>query len=501
MSKAITMGSLSAASLKPDHRVATAYLGTDGRKWLASGGFALAALILLLVGAVSYESARTAHERALKVAHTHEVIQAIQETLVLMTDAETGQRGYLITGRNEYLEPFDRARTRFAPALERLRGLIADNSAQAAHLDRLASLGRDKLAVLAQGPDLRVNAEGLREAIQNGAGKRLMDLIRAEVETMTAAERELLAQRARESEESATFTKQIIVLGFAFSLALITGSFLLMRQQILERRRAEAMVRALNQRLERHAAQLEVSNRELEGFSYSVSHDLRIPLRAVSGYAQIMEEDYGAQLDSEGLRLLGLVRGNAHMMNRLIDDLLTFSRLGSKPLHKTGVDMEQLARLAIQQCALVEAAEQAPAGAREIRVGALPAAPGDAGLLRQVWTNLVSNAIKYSSTRTPAVIEISGEADGREAVYRVRDNGVGFDMRYANKLFGVFQRLHGADEYPGTGVGLAIVQRIVTRHGGRIWADARLGEGATFTFTLPLAAADTGDDNARPARD
>jgi light-regulated signal transduction histidine kinase (bacteriophytochrome) len=312
-------------------------------------------------------------------------------------------------------------------------------------------------------------------------------------------ELQLLEQRARDSDESAVFTKQIIVAGFALSLALILASYLLLRQEAKERSRAEHQVHALNKRLSRRAAQLEVSNRELEGFSYSVSHDLRIPLRAVSGYAQIMEEDYAAVLDDEGRRLLALVRGNANGMNALIDDLLAFSRLGTKQLQKSNVDMEQLVRFAIQQCCAADAGSGAPAP--EIQIGALPRAPGDANLLRQVWTNLIANAIKYSATRTPVRIEISGELDGAEALYHVRDNGIGFDMRYAGKLFGVFQRLHGADEYSGTGVGLAIVQRIVARHGGRVWADAEPDRGATFSFTLPLSAAETGEDDARPAGD
>jgi signal transduction histidine kinase len=493
----------SATALKAGSRTDSMRFRLVNRKWLIGAGFALAAAILFLVGAVSFQSAQTAQQRALSVAHTHEVMQSIQEVLTLMTDAETGQRGFLVTGRDEYLEPFVRAKARLPQALERLRGLTADNPEQRVRLGRMERYGNDKLALLALTPGLRTDVDKLREAIQGGAGKRVMDLFRAEIASMTRAEQALLEQRGRESEESAAFTKQITIAGFALSLALIGVSYLMLRQEGEERARAEAQVHALNSRLARRATQLEVSNRELEGFSYSVSHDLRIPLRAVSGYAQIMEEDYGAGLDGEGRRLLALVRGNANMMNTLIDDLLTFSRLGNKALKKSEIDMEQLARAAVQQCASAEAAGQASSEAapREIRIGRLPNAPGDAALLRQVWTNLIANAIKYSAARSPAHIEVSGDVQGDEAVYHVRDNGVGFDMRYAHKLFGVFQRLHGVDEYPGTGVGLAIVQRVVMRHGGRVWADAKPEQGATFSFTLPLAATEPGEDDARPAGD
>jgi light-regulated signal transduction histidine kinase (bacteriophytochrome) len=216
---------------------------------------------------------------------------------------------------------------------------------------------------------------------------------------------------------------------------------------------------------------------ELESFSYSVSHDLRAPLRAVDGYARMLEEDYGERLDAEGRRLLGVVRESATRMGRLIDDLLAFSRLGRQEPARRRVDMDALVREAIAE---VRAGSDAP-----IQASALPAADADPAMLKQVWVNLISNAIKYSSKRAEARVEIGGREDARERVYWVRDNGAGFDMRYADKLFGVFQRLHRAEEFPGTGVGLALVHRVVTRHGGRVWAEGKPGEGACFYFSLP----------------
>jgi signal transduction histidine kinase len=230
-----------------------------------------------------------------------------------------------------------------------------------------------------------------------------------------------------------------------------------------------------------HAAELEARVRErtaeLESFSYSVSHDLRAPLRAVDGYARMLEEDYGERLDAEGRRLLGVVRESATRMGRLIDDLLAFSRLGRQEPARRRVDMDALVREAIAE---VRAGSDAP-----IQASALPAADADPAMLKQVWVNLISNAIKYSSKRAEARVEIGGREDARERVYWVRDNGAGFDMRYADKLFGVFQRLHRAEEFPGTGVGLALVHRVVTRHGGRVWAEGKPGEGACFYFSLP----------------
>jgi PAS domain S-box-containing protein len=250
---------------------------------------------------------------------------------------------------------------------------------------------------------------------------------------------------------------------------------------ITERKHAEERIRALATDLENRARQLEVANKELESFSYSVSHDLRSPLRAIDGFSRLLEEDYQKVLDAEGLRLLSVIRQSSQRMATLIDDLLAFSQLGRKALSVEKIDMRQLVADAIE-----DVRSAAPSSGPEMSTGELPAASGDRILLRQVWVNLISNAFKYSSKNERPRVEIGSRTDdGGNAVYYVRDNGVGFDMRYYDKLFGVFQRLHRADEFPGTGVGLAIVQRVVARHGGRVWAEARPGNGATFFFSIP----------------
>ena len=250
-------------------------------------------------------------------------------------------------------------------------------------------------------------------------------------------------------------------------------------------RRSEGMFRELNAELERRVsertAQLEEANKELEAFSYSVSHDLRAPLRAIDGFSRMIVEDHGERLEPEGRRLLGVVSANARRMAQLIDDLLRLSRLGRSEMRRTSVDMASLARAAFEE--IVEAPEAR--GRIEFRVGDLPRAEGDPALLMQVWVNLLSNAVKFSAHREWPVIEIEGEGEGPSAVYRVRDNGAGFNMAYSGKLFGVFQRLHAPSEFEGTGVGLALVRRIVLRHGGRVWAEGKVGEGATFFFSLP----------------
>ena len=267
----------------------------------------------------------------------------------------------------------------------------------------------------------------------------------------------------------------------------LEASNITLGREMAERARAEDQLRELNIELERRVdartAQLEAANKELESFSYSVSHDLRAPVRAIIGFSRMLAEEHNDKLDMEAQRLLGIVQSEAHRMGALIDDLLAFSRLGRQAMQIVDIDMTQLARATYENLMA-----QHPNNNVEFHLGALPRARGDRGLLGQVWANLLANALKFSSKQLKPCIEVSAISDESEYVYFVRDNGVGFDPRYQSKLYGVFQRLHDASEFPGTGVGLALVQRIVTRHGGRVWADSKLNEGATFYFTLPKNA-------------
>jgi len=249
----------------------------------------------------------------------------------------------------------------------------------------------------------------------------------------------------------------------------------------------------LEERVVKRTAELEAANKELEAFSYSVSHDLRAPLRAVNGFAAIVLEDYGPQLPEEGRRYLERIRNGGQRMGVLMDDLLAFSHLSRQSVNRRRVDSSKLVRETLE-----ELKPQWEGRRIELRLGELPPCQADPVLLKQVWVNLLSNAIKYSRGREPAIIEIGCLPEPGATVYFVRDNGAGFDMQYANKLFGVFQRLHRADQFEGTGVGLAIVQRIVQRHGGRVWAEAQLNQGAAFYFTIEAASQPLASHDASP---
>jgi light-regulated signal transduction histidine kinase (bacteriophytochrome) len=241
-------------------------------------------------------------------------------------------------------------------------------------------------------------------------------------------------------------------------------------------------VHDLKRLLEQKAHELEAAHKELESLAYSVSHDLRAPLRAIEGFARILSEDYASRLDDEGRRYLEIVAASASKMNRLMDDLLAYSRLSRVPLQISRFQPGSLIESVFQE---VQAQEKAPKRAARLTVQPLPSIDADEALIRQLFRHLLSNALKFAQPEETARIEIGQISRDDETVFYVRDNGAGFDMQYAGKLFGLFQRLHSSEEISGEGVGLAMAQRIVHRHHGQIWAEAKPNEGATFYFTLP----------------
>jgi PAS domain S-box-containing protein len=289
----------------------------------------------------------------------------------------------------------------------------------------------------------------------------------------SAPDRRLLGQAAGLPLQRRDGTEQLVEISLGPMETPAGRRVIVAVRDITARRRAQ-------DELERQMSEVQALNTELEAFSYSVSHDLRTPLRAIDGFSRMLEEDHSSALDPEGRRLLGIVRERGLAMTELIDDLLRFSRLSRESMEPDDVDMAALARATVESLRA-----GLPEDRVEVAIGRLPPAHGDPRLLRHVWENYLGNAFKFSAGRERPQIQVQGRSEEGEVVYEVRDNGVGFDPQYADKLFVVFQRLHASESFEGTGVGLALVQRIVHRHGGRVWADGRSDEGASFYFSLP----------------
>ena len=340
--------------------------------------------------------------------------------------------------------------------------------------------GNESLNAAAGMPGRDVAGRTVAEVLPELAGD-LDPLVRRVLEQGEPTVNHELSRRGTEADGGRHWLASVYPVVAAGDELLGAGLILV---DVTERRRAVEQVRAMQAGLERTVKErthdLESAVQELEAFSYSISHDLRAPLRSIRSFSDLLASEHAGRLPAEGRRQLEFVRKGAERMSRLIDDLLQFSRYGRRTIEKQPVDPAKLVREALAELEI-----DTESGDPEVSIGSLPTVNADPALFRQVLVNLISNAVKYSRSRKPARIEI-GSLTGRrgETVFYVRDNGVGFDMRYADRLFGVFQRLHPAQEYEGTGVGLAIVQRIVRRHGGQVWAESAPERGATFYFTM-----------------
>ena len=321
-------------------------------------------------------------------------------------------------------------------------------------------------------------------------GKSVHDLFgQEEADRFTAQDQRVLASGIIEDIPEDRFfshskgmrllhTRKVPVFGEAAEPTHVLG----ISQDITQKKELEKVIADLHSALQVRADDLEATNKSLESFTSAASHDLRSPLSVIGGYAGLLEKNYADRLDEKGLHYLSVIGKRVKSMARLIDDLLSFSRLSLREVQKTDVDMNGLVAQVVADLPVSGPGVNKPA----IQLGMLPSAPADTGLLRQVWVNLLSNAVKYSRHTASPLIEVSGRIEGAEAVYTVRDNGAGFNMDHSGKLFEVFERLHTDQDFEGTGVGLATVRRVVTRHGGRVWAEGVVDQGAVFHFALPV---------------
>lgn len=406
--------------------------------------------------------------------HTYQVIGEVRGLHGALTDAETGERGYMLTGDERFLAPYLSGTAAVPAGLARLRALTADNPGQQRRLGALAPAAGVELDGLGRSIARRRALGAAGVSLDDSlAGKRRMDDLRARLADIERAETGLLAARDSALLASIRRTRLSLLAAAALGTVLLAAAFGAVGREIGQRRRAEQALRGLN-------ARLAAANHELEAFCYSVSHDLRAPLRSIDGFSQALLEDAGERLAPADHQTLARVRAAAQRMSGLIDDLLRLSRIARTAPAPRDVDLSAMAAAILEELRRGEPARR-PVVA-EIQAGVHTV--GDERLLRVALENLLGNAWKFTRRRPEARIAFGAEGGAARPVYFVRDNGAGFDMTYAGKLFGAFQRLHSGRDFEGTGIGLATAARVVYMHGGRIWAEAALDQGATFRFTL-----------------
>ena len=557
--------------------------------WVLNAGTLIIVGTILTVFFISVRQSERVRNTSESVNRTQVIIQHIQRLVMTALDNETGARGYVISGKNDFLEPLHQSATTFTIEIVKLEELLNNNPLLLNLLDSMKGFiskrihFSDSMILTRKRQDL----QAVVQMVEAGVGKGYSDQIRRIGRKMERLEEHLLQERKLKNEN--TIRNLNILLYSLLGTVLILSLAMIRRirkdmasKEATEKRfsgllqaapdatviadeqglmrminkQAEdlfgytreemlnqpveilipadlhaahvhhrnsfmkkASLRAMGAGLELYAVKkggiqfpveislspiktdegqlviasirditqrkqlenaLRRSNAEMEAFTYSVSHDLRAPLRGIVGFTSILEDDYRDKLDAEGHRITGIIRANTLKMGHLIDDLLAFSRLGRQEIQKMNVDTNALLQEIIGELHLPESGKKINWDIKD-----LPPVYGDLKTLRQVWINLISNAVKYSSKKEEPVITIGHTTENGQQVFFVRDNGVGFDNKYRDKLFRVFQRLHGEDEFEGTGVGLALVEKIIARHGGRVWAEGIVGEGAVFYFTLP----------------
>jgi len=437
------------------------------------GGFIGTAIVLFIVAVYSFNNGKKFTVSTSWVEHTQKVHFQFEQVLVSSVDAETGVRGYAIAGTENYLEPFERSKIKIPAYIDSLKSMTLDNPVQQRNIDTLNRLIGESMQYLTTCIELRKtkSIDSARAWIRNGEGKHIEDSIRKVVANSQHIEDSLLALRKLKSKADARSFNLVFFILLGIITILLIAVYIIININIKALRKAEEEAADKNHLLEAKA-------NELESFSYSISHDLKAPLRAVTSFSELLEDRYAGKLDEEGKKFLKIISENGIKMHNMIDKLLEFSRLGSQSIEKTEVDMESI----VSKC-LLEIKSFIPHHAA-IRIHPLKPVKGDYLLLSHVWSNLLSNAIKYSAKVEAPQIDIGCIVKGDDIIYYVKDNGVGFDMAYVDKLFGVFHRLHSQLEYEGIGIGLATVQRIITKHGGRIWVESEPSKGATFYFSL-----------------
>ncbi|MGH8613956.1 MAG: sensor histidine kinase [Gammaproteobacteria bacterium] len=502
--------------------------------WLTEQKLALGlgfVLVLLLVNAVvSYRAARNLIDGGASVAHTHEVLTELEATLLTMADAESGQRGFLITGATGHLKPYEAAIARIEEHVARLKQLMADDPEQQRRMARLESHIAERLSILKTGLSLRRERgfEAARKWTLTGGGEEAMERVRTLIEEMKGEEVTLLSRRLQESRRSGREALVALAIGALLSVVLVGFAYYLFQRDMRERESAAGALRAAHDELERRVeertkqlaqevalhkqaeenlralgVELERSNRELQDFASIASHDLQEPLRKIQAFGDRLKARYGEALEAQGRDYLDRMQNAARRMHDFINDLLTLSRVTTKARPFVPVALEEVAREVVSD---LDARIEETGG--RVEVDTLPTIEADPLQMRQLLQNLIDNALKFHRPEEPPFVQVRGTlieraqlageetADSRFCEIAVQDNGIGIDEDYLDKVFIPFQRLHGRGEYEGTGMGLAVCRKIVERHGGCIMATSTPNEGTTFWVTLPLTHPEREEEGA-----
>lgn len=457
-------------------------------------GLAAASALLLLVAFLSYLGLVANSTDRRRVAHTHQVLEKLADIRANMLEAETGERGYILTGQDSFLAPYERGLAHIHQNLKEVRDLTSDNPRQQRALDRIEPLITARLGELTDRVELR-RQRGLSAgviAVREGPGKQLMDQIGAIIAQMQQEEARLLRQRSADLEVSSQTTKVVIVFGEALGFFFLLIAGWVIQKEMTQRRNAEEAVRRLNAELElkvfartaqlaERAKDLERSNSELQQFAYVASHDLQEPLRTISSFTQLLAKRYQDKLDDKAREFINFAVDGSKRMQTLINDLLAYSRVGTQAKPLQPVDCNTVLDRVLKS--LERAVRDSGAS---ITRDPLPNVLADDVQLGQLLQNLIANALKFC--QGPPRIRVSAEPAGDLWKISVRDNGIGISPEHHDRIFVIFQRLHTKQQYPGTGIGLAICKKIVERHGGRIWVQPGLGGGSIFSFTIPDAS-------------
>ncbi len=436
--------------------------------------FGLASAILITVCALSYRDVLRSTNDQEWVAHTHFVREELEELIADLEQSQAEERDYLISGQDIYLSTFHAAAGRVAEHTHNARILTADNPVQQTSLDQLEPLEAKRFSQMraviaerrARGLDAAIAAEQSNDSIS------LMGKISAIISTMLREENRLLTARAAAVNANSRHMRRILLLGYTVAFLFLFVESVVIHKEMGRRRAAEHAT-------EKRSEELEAANKELEAFCYSVSHDLRSPLRGIDGFSQALLEDYSAHVDETGQDFLRRIRAGTQRMSTLIDDLLNLSRYTRVEMRREPTDLSEIGSSVMEELRLLH-----PTRRVEFLISPRLHSESDPRLMRVVLENLLGNAWKFTSKKEHAQIEFGKTDQNGSSAFYVKDNGAGFDPAHTARLFGAFQRLHGVSEFPGTGIGLATVQRIIQRHGGRIWAESAVDQGATFYFTL-----------------